>query len=169
MAFIDLARIVDVGSYELFSFDGWMKRGSTNGKCIQGVDVAFDPPEVVVVRNFDKIPRGGVVFSRRNLYRRDKFACQYCNARPGTEELTIDHVIPKSKGGRTTWENCVLACLACNTRKGNKGLHEVGLSLRTEPKRPSWSPLYAFARRRNRPRSWDAFLSDAYWNTELQD
>lgn len=169
LAFVDLARIVDVNSFELFSFDGWVKRGSTNGQVVRGVDVIFDVPEVVVVRNYDKIPGGGVVFSRRNLYRRDRFMCQYCHAKPGTEELTIDHVIPKSRGGRTVWENCVLACMSCNARKGSRLPEESGMKLRCVPKKPAWSPFFAYAKRSTRPRSWDAFLSEAYWNTKLED
>jgi 5-methylcytosine-specific restriction endonuclease McrA len=169
LAFVDLARIVDVTSYELFSFENWVRRGPTNGQVLRGVNTVFDVPEVVVVKHYDKVPSGGVVFSRRNLYRRDRFTCQYCGARPGSEELTIDHVVPKCKGGRTTWENCVLACLNCNTRKGGKSLQDVGLTLRSMPKKPTWSPIYAFARRSKRPKSWDAFISEAYWNTELED
>jgi 5-methylcytosine-specific restriction endonuclease McrA len=169
LSFLELAGIVDVPSFELFSFENWVKRGPTNGKVIHGVDVAFDVPEVVVVKQYDKVPTGGIVFSRRNLYRRDRFACQYCHAKPGSEELTIDHIVPKSRGGRTTWENCVLACLNCNTRKGNRSPREASMTLQTTPKKPAWSPLYAFARRSNRPKSWDAFLSEAYWNTELED
>lgn len=169
MAYVDLARIVDVETYELFSFDRWVRRGPTNGKIIRGVDAAFDVPEVVVVRNFDRVPKGGVVFSRRNLYRRDNFTCQYCGGRPGTQELTLDHVIARSRGGRTTWENCVLACTSCNTRKGDRTPEEAHMPLRAAPKKPAWSPLYAFARRFDKPKSWDAFVTDLYWNTALED
>jgi len=169
MTFVDLARIVDVRTYELFSFERWVSRGPTNGKIIRGVDVAFDVPEVVIVRKYDHVPKGGVVFSRRNLYRRDGFTCQYCGNRPGTQELTLDHVQPRSQGGRTTWENCVLACTACNTRKGGRTPAEAGMHLRTEPRKPEWSPWYSFARRFKKPRSWDAFISDIYWNSVLEE
>ncbi len=169
MSFMELARIVDVSSYELFSFDAWVERGPTNGNIINTVESAFDIPEVVVVKRYNKVPTGGVVFSRRNLYRRDNYMCQYCTSKPGTEELTIDHVLPKCRGGRTTWENCVLACVTCNTKKGNKLPSEAGMTIRTDPRKPSWSPQYAITRRKNRPSSWDAFLSEAYWNTELRN
>ena len=169
LAFVGLARIVEVRSYELFTFEGWVRRGPTNGRLIRGVDMIFDAPEVVLIRHYDRVPGGGVVFSRRNLYRRDRFSCQYCGARPGTEELTVDHVVPRSRGGRTTWENCVVACVACNTRKGDRTPEEAGMVLHTRPVKPTWSPLYAFSRRMDRPASWDAFLSEAYWNTELED
>ncbi|MBU0755943.1 MAG: HNH endonuclease [Planctomycetes bacterium] len=169
MAFVDLARIVDVQSYELFSFDRWVQRGPTNGNVVQGVNVAFDVPEVVVVQYYDKVSGGGVVFSRRNLFRRDRFTCQYCKARPGTETLTIDHILPKSRGGKTTWENCVLACLACNIRKGSQTPEEANMSLQTRPKKPVWSPFYAFTKRTKRPPSWDAFISEAYWNVALEE
>lgn len=169
LTFVDLARIVDVQSYELFSFDRWVKRGPTNGKVIKGVEVAFDAPEVVVLQHYDNVSGGGVVFSRRNLFKRDHFTCQYCRTKPGTETLTIDHIVPKSRGGKTTWENCVLACLTCNIKKGNRTPLEAGLTLNTKPKRPSWSPFYAFARKSRRPSSWDAFISEAYWNVALEE
>ncbi len=169
MAFVDLVRIVDVETYELCSFERWLRRGPTNGKIIQSTSGAFDVPEVVVLRTFDKVPKGGVVFSRRNIYRRDGFKCQYCGAKPGTEELTLDHVLPRSRGGKTTWENCVLACTVCNVRKGNRIPEEAGMGLRFVPQKPSWSPWYSFARKFKKPRSWDAFISDIYWNVELED
>ena len=169
MAFVDLVRIVDVDTYELHSFDNWVSRGPTNGKVIHGVDNSFDVPEVVVLRKFDRVPRGGVVFSRRNLYRRDNFTCQYCGSRPGTQELTLDHVVPRSMGGRTTWENCVLACTACNTRKGGRTPEGARMILRTVPRKPAWSPWYSFARKFQKPDSWDAFISDVYWNSVLEE
>jgi 5-methylcytosine-specific restriction endonuclease McrA len=169
MAFVDLVRIVDVDTYELHSFDNWVSRGPTNGNVIHGVDNSFDVPEVVVLRKFDRVPRGGVVFSRRNLYRRDNYTCQYCGSRPGTQELTLDHVLPRSMGGRTTWENCVLACTACNTRKGGRTPDGASMLLRTVPRKPAWSPWYSFARRFKKPRSWDAFISDVYWNSVLEE
>ena len=84
------ARILLIDNYDSFTFN-----------LVQGLE-EISREEVVVVRNFDRVPQGGVVFSRRNLYRRDNFTCQYCGARPGTQELTLDHVLARSRGGRTT-------------------------------------------------------------------
>jgi len=169
MAFVGLARIVDVQTYELFSFDRWVSRGPTNGNVIHSVNSAFDVPEVVVARRYDRIPKSGVVFSRRNLYRRDSYMCQYCGGKPGVSELSLDHVLPRSMGGRTTWENCVLACTTCNTRKGGRTPEQARMRLLSVPRKPNWSPWYSFARRFQKPKSWDAFISDIYWNTALEE
>jgi 5-methylcytosine-specific restriction endonuclease McrA len=169
MAFVDLVRIVEAGSYDLFSFDRWVSRGPTNGKVVVGVDRSFDVPEVVVLRSYDYVPKSGVVFSRRNLYRRDSFTCQYCGGKPGTQELSLDHVLPRSRGGRSTWENCVLACTTCNTQKGGRTPEEAGMRILSVPHKPHWSPWYPFARRFKKPRSWDAFISDVYWNSALEE
>jgi 5-methylcytosine-specific restriction endonuclease McrA len=108
-----------------------------------------------------------VTFSRRNLFKRDRFTCQYCGEQPGTEELTIDHVLPRSRGGVSTWENCVLACIECNHRKANMTPAEAGMPLKKDPARPNWRPLYA--REDVMIGSWSKFLSEAYWTVELKD
>ena len=71
-------------------------------------------PEVITLTGYERLPSAAVAFSRRNIYKRDHYTCQYCGVRPGTEELTIDHVVPRAQGGESRWDNCVLACLACN-------------------------------------------------------
>jgi 5-methylcytosine-specific restriction endonuclease McrA len=108
-----------------------------------------------------------VAFSRRNVFKRDHYTCQYCNVQPGTEELSIDHVIPRSHGGTSTWENCVLACVACNKRKADRTPQQAGMKLRRPPVHPTWKPLYAA--HRVRIASWAKFISEAYWNVELED
>lgn len=161
MSFVGLVRIVDVQTFELCSFEQWLARGATDGRKVHTVESAFDAPEVVVARFYDGIPKGSVVFSRRNLYRRDQFICQYCGKRPGAGNLTLDHVLPRSRGGKTTWENCVAACIACNTRKDNKTPEEAGMALRIQPGKPMWAPWYALARSRSKPDSWNAFMRGA--------
>jgi len=158
MSFVGLVRIVDVQTFELCSFDQWLARGATNGRTVQTVDSAFDAPEVEVASFYDGIPKGSVVFSRRNLYRRDRFTCQYCGERSRAGNLTVDHVLPRSRGGKTSWENCVAACIACNTRKDNKTPEEAGMALSTQPGKPSWAPWYALSRCRSKPDSWEAFM-----------
>ena len=90
--------------------------------------------------------------------------CQGCE--PGTEELTIDHVTPRCRGGRSTWKNCVLACVSCNKRKANRTVRRAGMRLRKLPKAPNWSwdVEVSVAHRRA---SWEQFLADRYWNVEL--
>src|SRR5207249_9625457 len=100
-------------------------------------------PEVVTLTTYDCLPALIVRFSRRNVFRRDHFTCQYCGARPGSAELTIDHVVPRSHGGTSSWENCVLACVTCNRHKANRTPEQAGFVLRKKPLRPRWQPLYA--------------------------
>jgi 5-methylcytosine-specific restriction endonuclease McrA len=107
-----------------------------------------------------------VAFSRRNVFKRDHYACQYCGIQPGSEELSIDHVIPRSHGGTSSWENCVLACVACNKRKADRTPQQAGMKLSRQPVRPTWKPFYAA--HRVRIASWAKFVSEAYWNVELE-
>jgi len=87
--------------------------------------------------------------------------------RPRSEELTIDHVVPRARGGQSQWTNCVLACLACNTHKADRTPERAGMRLKRKPVRPTWSPLYTAAHD-VRIESWPKFVSEAYWNVELE-
>ncbi len=121
-------------------------------------------PSVVVLKHYVRPPRQ-VAFTRFNLFLRDEFSCQYCGARG---ELTFDHVVPRAAGGRTTWENVVAACAACNARKGARPLHRSGLTLRRAPRRPGAEELRNLGRRfppGYLHESWEDFL---YWDTELE-
>ena len=95
------------------------------------------------------------------------YTCQYCGAQPGGEELTLDHVVPRSQGGVSSWENCVLACVACNKRKADRTPEQARMHLRRKPVRPTWKPLYAD--HEVRIKSWSKFISEAYWNVTLQE
>ena len=124
-------------------------------------------PEVVTLTRYDRYREAVVTFSRRNILKRDHATCQYCGVQPGSEELTIDHVVPRSQGGATTWENCVLACVACNARKANRTPERSGMLLRRHPFRPSWKPLYSAPN--VKIASWTRFISEAYWNVPMEE
>jgi 5-methylcytosine-specific restriction endonuclease McrA len=124
------------------------------------------PPEVILLKTYDGQGGREVVFSRKNLFKRDRYTCQYCGLQPGPEELTVDHLVPRSRGGTSTWENCVLACVECNKRKADRSPAQAGLRLRRVPKKPSWKALVQVPARERRE-SWDKFLSRAYWEVEL--
>lgn len=94
---------------------------------------SFQFPSVIRLRNYIRVPYAKIVLSRRNVMRRDGFTCQYCGKK---SELTIDHIIPKSRGGRDTWENLVTACDKCNVQKGNRTPKEAQMPLRRKPFRP---------------------------------
>jgi 5-methylcytosine-specific restriction endonuclease McrA len=124
-------------------------------------------PQVVQLLRFEKVPRQEVKFSRGNIYLRDHNRCQYCGRKFSTSELSLDHIIPISRGGKSSWENIVCACLPCNVKKGNKLISECGMQLIREPYRPKWHPLHRL-QGRNFPEVWKNFLDQAYWSVELR-
>ncbi|EYD71680.1 HNH endonuclease [Limimaricola hongkongensis] len=121
-------------------------------------------PSVVVLRDYVR-PQKRVAFTRFNLFLRDGFCCQYCGAKG---DLTFDHVIPRARGGVTSWENVVAACARCNLRKGSKSLRQSGMSLHRAPRRPGAEELRDTGRRfppNHLHASWVDFL---YWDAELE-
>lgn len=167
MVFAGTARVVDPKTYQLLNWEDWSAIEPTGDEpFIQSVSQRFCIPEVISLVEFDRLPKAAVTFSRRNIFKRDKFTCQYCGAQPKSDDLTIDHVVPRAHGGETTWENCVLACTSCNHRKADRTPTEARMKLRKEPVRPRWNP--AFSRHNLRLESWQKFISDAYWNVELK-
>lgn len=163
----EAARVVDPENYQLYTWADWSRIAPREGDAfIQAVRRRLRVPEVIVLAEYDRLPDAAVSFSRRNVFKRDHWTCQYCGGQPGGEELTIDHVTPRSQGGASSWENCVLACVACNHRKANRTPQQAGMKLRKPPVRPTWKPLYA---RHDVPcESWSKFVSETYWNVRLE-
>ncbi len=123
------------------------------------VHFAIRIPNVVILSDYDRLPMCEVHLSREGILSRDDFTCQYCGKRHPEGDLTIDHVIPRERGGRSTWENLVTACKACNSRKANRLPHEAGLRLTRRPKRPPRVPFAAAAAREGRfEPAWREFL-----------
>jgi len=91
-------------------------------------------PSIVRLKVYVHVPYKKIMLTRRNILRRDRYRCQYCNS---GDRLTLDHVLPKSRGGRDTWENLVAACVPCNNRKGSRTPEEAGMPLPRRPFRPS--------------------------------
>jgi len=161
------ARVVDPDDFQLYTWDDWSQlRPGEGERFIQAVRLRLRVPEVIVLADYDRLPSAAVSFSRRNIFKRDHWACQYCGCQPGSDELTIDHVTPRSHGGTSTWENCVLACIDCNKRKADRTPRQAGMKLRTAPVRPAWQPFYA--RDNRRIESWSKFISETYWNVPLE-
>jgi 5-methylcytosine-specific restriction endonuclease McrA len=126
-------------------------------------------PRVVLLRYFDRLPRQEVRFTRKNIYFRDKNRCQYCGRKFATRELNLDHVVPLSRGGRTSWDNVVCCCFSCNHRKGHHLPHEAGMRLIHPPAKPKWHPLLRLALAHGSTHeAWKNFLDMAYWNIELE-
>jgi 5-methylcytosine-specific restriction endonuclease McrA len=166
LLFNESARVVDPADYQTYTWEEWSKlRPREDERSIQAVRYKLRVPEVIALTGYDRLPSAAVSFSRRNIFKRDHYACQYCGVQPGSEELTIDHVVPRAQGGESRWDNCVLACLACNKRKADRTPQQARMRLRKQPLQPAWNPLYAA--HEQRIESWSKFLSEAYWNVPI--
>ena len=171
LLYAGLARAIN-SRYEMFDFQSWSELSiHTNEEAIGLVGRMIRVPRVVVLTAYDRVPRRNVRFCRRNIFGRDRNTCQYCGKVFPTNELNLDHVIPRSRGGKTTWENIVCSCIACNKRKGGELPEQKGMRLIRRPARPQWAPQFAFSPRTSIRQEWLPFLSlvdFTYWNLELE-
>ncbi|MCC6741422.1 MAG: HNH endonuclease [Planctomycetia bacterium] len=162
-----MARAIAPDSYETYDFATWSDLAVAKDEpCIHTVNIRIRVPEIIILALYNEVPKKEVVFSRRNLYKRDHFTCQYCSRQPGSEELTIDHILPRARGGKSSWENCVLACVECNRKKANRTPVEAAMQLKKAPIRPPWTPFISL-RLGARKASWERFVSERYWDIEL--
>jgi 5-methylcytosine-specific restriction endonuclease McrA len=165
-----VAKAIDA-QYKLYEFEDWAALSATQD-CITTVNRSIRVPRVLVLSAYEYLPKGRVRFSRLNIYARDHDTCQYCGRTLPRSELNLDHVLPRSQGGKTTWENVVCSCVPCNLKKGGRTPEQAGMKLLRKPFRPRWTPLFRGAIRRVTYREWLPFLrlEDAsYWNVELLD
>ena len=119
--------------------------------------------------HYSRLPSCEVRFNRRNIFVRDRSRCQYCGKVKPQRDLNLDHVMPQSRGGKSTWDNVVCACIRCNTKKGNRTPDEAGMRLIRAPKKPAGHPLLRARWMGRFPEEWRTFLDEAYWNVELED
>ena len=163
------AKAVDE-QYQTFDFESWAElAAAVHHESIGTIRKRIRVPRVILLQAYDHLPRARVRFSRLNIYARDRNTCQYCGKHPPRAELNLDHVIPRSRGGVTSWENVVCSCIACNTRKGNRLPHEAHMTLIRRPKRPKWRPFVHVTFTSQHHESWRHFVDLAYWNVELSD
>ncbi|MCE9671471.1 HNH endonuclease [Myxococcus stipitatus] len=165
-----VAKAIDA-QYRLYEFDDWAALSATQD-CITTINRTIRVPRVLVLSAYDHLPRGRVRFSRLNIYARDADTCQYCGKTLPRSELNLDHVMPRTQGGKTTWENVVCSCVPCNLMKGGRTPEQAGMRLLKKPVRPRWTPLFRGASRKVTYQEWLPFLhlADAsYWNVELLD
>lgn len=127
-------------------------------KVVNSPSVKMPMPSVARLTKSFKRPKKPVKFSRQHIYARDRFSCQYCHKTLSHKCLTYDHVVPKSRGGKTDWFNIVASCRPCNTRKGDRTPEEAGMELAKKPKRPNWIPSVSIAMSYNHPKKWKDYL-----------
>jgi 5-methylcytosine-specific restriction endonuclease McrA len=158
LLYLGRARALDA-AYEPYDFHAWAARPPReDDEAIGTPSGAICIPRVLQLLDYNRVPRAPLRLSRRHVYMRDDYTCQYCGGRPGVKELNLDHVIPRSRSGRSTWENLVTSCRTCNLAKGWSTPEEAGMRLRKPPVRPSWSMALQLAAQRRRFVEWEPFL-----------
>jgi 5-methylcytosine-specific restriction endonuclease McrA len=174
----ELAEVVTLedGQYMTYDFETWREVSEFRAKNFRQEDddwvrtttTEIQAPRVIRLLSYERVPKQTVKFNRRNIFARDSNQCQYCGKKFPTSELSLDHVLPRSQGGRTTWENIVCACVDCNVRKGGRTPKQAHMTLIRKPEKPKRSPLLSMKLSQKKYESWQSFLDSAYWNVELK-
>lgn len=154
---------IDPEMFTMHTFFDWVERGVRPGKpFVQAPKFQVEVPEIIVLANFDKVPHRSLHYSKQHIFKRDRYTCQYCGVQPGREDLTIDHIVPRSQGGQTNWMNCVTSCEDCNATKADRTPKQAGIRLRKQPVKPEWSIQQAVRRlAAERKPSWNPFIGKA--------
>ncbi|MBI2067355.1 MAG: HNH endonuclease [Deltaproteobacteria bacterium] len=168
-----LAKAVD-GQFATFDFESWSELSvAAHEEQIGLVNRVIRVPRVILLTAYDRMPRRHVRFSRHNIYLRDRNTCQFCGKFFPRHDLNLDHVIPRSRGGKTVWDNVVTSCIDCNRRKGGKLPSEARMHLIKKPERPRWTPFMDFSTKDLlRYGEWKPFFNMvdfSYWNVELEE
>ncbi|MBI9016068.1 MAG: HNH endonuclease [Phycisphaerae bacterium] len=173
----ELAEVVvcDDGYYSNYNFSSWLEVSQYHQQFspeehdwLHTVKISVAVPRIVRLLFYDRLPKGGAKLNRRNIFARDNNHCQYCGRKFKTSELTLDHVVPRSLGGRASWENLVCACVKCNNRKGGRTPHQANMKLINPPSQPNRCPTIELDFNQGKYSSWKQFLDHAYWTVELK-
>ncbi len=163
----ELAEVIhwEEGQFSNYDFPSWLSASelraeskSPHDDWVRSINFELQVPRVVRLLTYDRLPKQTVRFNRRSIFARDDHQCMYCGVRFPTSQLSIDHVIPKSRGGQTCWENVVSSCVTCNVRKGGRTPQEARMHLVHHPSRPKRSPLLSLKLRNPKYESWKVFL-----------
>ncbi|MFM1802207.1 MAG: hypothetical protein RJA81_1559 [Planctomycetota bacterium] len=170
----EIILVQDNGYFESFDFHHWVERslermGSWDPEddVLRSVHFELEAPRIIRLLTYDRLPKQRIKFNRRNLFARDGNRCQYCNKKFSPQELSMDHVVPRSRGGPATWENIVTACLRCNVRKGGRTPQGAGMPLVRKPERPKTSPLLNVKLSNRKYASWKIFLENSSWSIDI--
>jgi 5-methylcytosine-specific restriction endonuclease McrA len=174
----DLAEVVSLedGQFTTYDFASWREVSEYRAQhfrqedddWVRTISSEIQVPRVIRLIDYDRLPKQTVKFNRRNIFARDNNQCQYCGKKFPTSELSLDHVLPRSQGGQSTWENIVCACVACNVRKGGRTPKEANMHLIRKPEKPKRSPMLSLKLTHRKYQSWRSFLDNAYWSVELK-
>jgi 5-methylcytosine-specific restriction endonuclease McrA len=173
----ELAEVVSIedGQWCSYDFESWrdvsvMRRAfdDPDRDWVRTVSFEIEVPRIIRLLSFERLPKQTVKFNRRNIFARDSNRCQYCGGKFGTSELTLDHVLPRTQGGKATWDNIVCACMACNVRKGGRTPDQARMKLIKKPVQPKTSPMVSIKLGHRKYQSWRTFLDNAYWTVELK-
>ncbi len=155
----------EYGQYASYDFDSWCELSQLTclekhegEDYIQTANSELRVPRILRLTRFDRMPAQTLRFSRKNLFARDDHTCQYCGKSEPVHKLSLDHVIPRSYGGPTTWENIVCCCLRCNNRKGGRTPQEARMKLLTKPQKPRLNPVMVQSAEDPRYECWKTFL-----------
>lgn len=167
----DLAEAIhiDEGHYANYDFDTWLELSELRAESgeephddwVSTVNYQILVPRVIRLLVYDRVPRQSLRFNRRNLLARDGHQCQYCGNGFPNSQLSLDHVVPRSRGGETSWENIVCSCVGCNSKKGGRTPQEARMKLIRRPARPRHNPVLASQMRNPKYESWQTFLPNA--------
>jgi 5-methylcytosine-specific restriction endonuclease McrA len=162
------------GVFANYNFESWRQISEVKQamapdehEFVHTVNFGIIAPRIIRLPGYSRVPRNQVKLNRRNIFARDQNRCQYCGHKYSTSDLSIDHIVPRTQGGVTSWDNVVCACLDCNVRKGGRTPDQAGMHLISVPVRPQTSPIITQRLKDVRYTSWMAFLDHAYWSVEL--
>ncbi|MFO0970322.1 MAG: HNH endonuclease [Gemmataceae bacterium] len=174
----ELAEVVSLeeGQFLTYDFQSWREVSEYRLKnflhededWVRTATSQIQAPRVIRLLSYERMPKHTVKFNRRNIFARDNNQCQYCGKRFPTQELSLDHIVPRSQGGLSSWENIVCACVNCNVRKGGRTPKQAHMTLIRKPEKPKRSPLLNLKLTHRKYRSWKTFLDNAYWSVELK-
>ena len=171
LLYMDAARAVHPHHYSLHGFEDWVRlsQNGLGGQYIHTPSLRIRVPEVILLTLCNGFIHHEVRFSRQSIFDRDKCTCQYCGKHLPRAQLTIDHVVPQSRGGGDTWENLVLACLHCNVRKGNRTPDEANMPLLIRPYKPAWMPHFGARVSQDRLQVWKKFVDTSHWSAPTRE
>jgi 5-methylcytosine-specific restriction endonuclease McrA len=159
LLYIGAGKALDT-SYEAHDFHRWSQLEPIDGYEVIGTSSgALCIPRLLLLSRYGRVPSTTIRLSRRNVYMRDDYTCQYCGRHMASKDLNLDHVMPRSQGGKATWENLVTSCRRCNFIKGSATPEGAGMRLLRIPHRPAWSAAAVLAAAPRHFTEWEPFLA----------